>query len=154
MVTQLGLVNFFVTLDYDNLHRNKLISIIVQFNGENLYDNDIDKTDFFGRCTYLNLNPVLLALHFQYRVHFFFFFLIIVVDEPWSTYQTIRVEFQLCRRPHVYSFLWIIDIQTLGTNDVNEYTQFIYAIVKAYVPGVNENTERFHLVKIYQVHSH
>ena len=49
-------------------------------NGENLDDNDMDKIDFFERCSYLNLQPLLLACHFQNRVEMFF--KVIVVDGP------------------------------------------------------------------------
>ena len=50
--------------------------------------------------------------------------------------------------------MWIIDAPVLSKDNVNEYTQFIDAIVKACVPDVNENPEFFHLFKTYHVHSH
>lgn len=62
---------------------------------------------FFERCTYLNLNPVLLACYFQYWVEIFFK----AIHGPLGKvkYHTLRVESQVCRSPHVYSFSWIID---------------------------------------------
>lgn len=80
MVKQLGLPTFFMILSCVDLHWNKLISIIAQMNGENLDDNDMGKMDFFERCTYLDLQPVLLARHFQNRVEMFF--KVIAVDVP------------------------------------------------------------------------
>ena len=51
---------------------NELITIISKLKGENLSEEDIDSISYFERCRYLNLNPVLLARHFQYRVEAFF----------------------------------------------------------------------------------
>ena len=49
--------------------------------------------EFFERCTYLNMNPVLLARHFQYRVEVFF--KVIVINGPLGKvkYHAIRDEF-------------------------------------------------------------
>ena len=66
-----------------DLHRNKLISIIARLNQEDLvYENNAIKDlintimNFSERCNYINLNLVLLALHFQYRVEFVLKFLL------------------------------------------------------------------------------
>ena len=58
--------------------------------------------DLFERCNYLNLNPALLASHFQV------FFKVIVVDGPLGKvkYHAIRVDFQLRLSPDIHSFLW------------------------------------------------
>ena len=72
-----------MTLSCADLHRNKLISIIPRLNEEDLfYENNAIKDlintimNFFERCNYINLNLVLLALHFQYRVEFVLKFLL------------------------------------------------------------------------------
>ena len=51
--------------------------------------------DFFERSHYLNLNPVVLARHFQYRVEVFF--KVIIIDGPLGKvkYHAVRVEFQV-----------------------------------------------------------
>ena len=51
--------------------------------------------DFFERSHYLNLNPVVLARHFQYRVEVFF--KVIITDGPLGKvkYHAVRVEFQV-----------------------------------------------------------
>ena len=72
MVKQLGLPTFYMTLSCADLRWNELISIIATLRGETLTDNDINEMDFFDRFSFLNLNPVLLARHFQYRVEVFF----------------------------------------------------------------------------------
>ena len=72
MVKQLGLPTFFMTLSCADLKWNELISIISTLKGETLQKEEINRLDYFQRCSYLNLNPVLLAHHFQYRVEIFF----------------------------------------------------------------------------------
>ena len=154
MVKQLGLPTFFMTLSCADLHWNELVSIIARLNGENLNENDINNMDFFERCHYLNLNPVILARHFQYRVEIFF--KVIVINGPLGKvkYHAIRVEFQVRGSPHVHSFLWVIDAPILTADNVKEYRQFVDSIIKSFVPNVNEDQELFHLVTTYQVHSH
>ena len=60
--------------------------------------------DFFERCTYLSMTPVLLARHFQYRVEVFF--KVIVLNGPLGKvkYYAIRVEFQVRRSSDIHSF--------------------------------------------------
>ena len=72
MVKQLGLPTFFMTLIFADLHWHELISIIATLNKEIIKEDDINNMDFFEHCKYLNLNPVLLACHVQYRVETFF----------------------------------------------------------------------------------
>ena len=102
--------------------------------------------DFFERCKYLNLNPVLLARHFQCRVQIFF--KVIVVDGPQGKVKShaIRAEFQKRGSPHIHSFLWIIDAPVLSKANIDEYIKFIDSVVKAFMPNPFENSELFHLV--------
>ena len=72
MVKQLGLPTFFMTLSCADLRWNELISTISKLKGEILTEEQINNMSYFERCFYLNLNPVLLARHFQYRVEAFF----------------------------------------------------------------------------------
>ena len=69
-----------MTLSCADLRWDELISIIVSSRGENLQDEDTQNMDFFTRCSYLNLNPVLLVRHFQYKVETFF--QLFVLDGP------------------------------------------------------------------------
>ena len=114
MVKQLGLPTFFMTLSCADLRWDELISITASLKGENLRDKDIQNMDFFTRCSYLNLNPVLLAKHFQYRVETFF--QVVVLDGPSGKvkYHSIRIEFQVRRSPQVHSFLWVFDAPILS----------------------------------------
>ena len=67
MVKQVHLPTFFITLSCGDLQRNKLISIITRWTGKDLDNGSINAMDFFERCIYLNLIPVLLVHHLQYR---------------------------------------------------------------------------------------
>ena len=142
-----------MTLSCTDLRWNELISVTAKLNGENLEEDDINNMDFFERCRYLNLNPVVLARHFQYRVEVFL--KVIIIDGPLGKvkYHAIRVEFQVRGSPHIHSFLRVLDAPILIKDNVDEYRQFIDSIVKAFVPHISENPERFYLVTTYQVHS-
>ena len=105
MVKQLGLPTFCMTLSCANLRWNELISIIATLRGETLPDNDINEMDFFDRFSFLNLNPVLLARHFQYRVEVFFQVIVLNGQLGKVKYHAIRAEFQVCDSPHIHSFL-------------------------------------------------
>ena len=117
-------------------------------------EDDINNMDFFESCKYLNLNRDLLVHHFQYRVEIFF--KKIVVDGPLEKvkYHVIRIGFQLGESPHIHLFSWITDVPVQSKVNFDEYIMFIESVVKAFVPNPIENTKLFHLVKIYQVHSH
>ena len=143
-----------MTLSCADLRRNELISIISKLKGENMLNEDIDKMSYFERCRYLNLNPVLLARHFQFRVEVFF--KKIIVDGPLGKvkYYAIRVEFQVRGSPHIHSFLWVFNAPVLSVDAIDEYILFVDAIVRVYVPDINEHPELHKLVTTYQIHSH
>ena len=65
---------------------------------------------YSDKCNLLNRNPVIVARHFQYRVELSF--RVIVLDGLLgkTNYHAIRVEFQLRGSPHVYSFIWILNV--------------------------------------------
>ena len=93
MVKQLRILTFFMTLSCADLHWNKLISIIAKLKGGNLQEEHINNMNFFERCTYLNMNPVLIAQHFQYRVEVFFKVKVINGSLGKVKYHAIRVKF-------------------------------------------------------------
>ena len=108
MVKQLVLPTFFMTLSCAELRWNELISIIYTLKGETLQEEEINRLDYFKRYSYLNLNPVVLARHFQYRVEIFFKTIVLDGILGKVKYHAIRVEFQLWGSPYIHSFLWII----------------------------------------------
>ena len=84
-------------------------------------EDDINNMKFFELCRYLNLNPVVFARHFQYRVEVFF--KVIIIDGPLGKvkYHAIRVEFQARRSPHIHYFLSVLDARILTKDNVDEY---------------------------------
>ena len=79
-----------------DLRWNELVSVIAKLNGQNLEDDDINNLDLFDRCCrYLNLNSVVLARNFQYRVEVSL--KVIIADNPLGNvkYHEIRLEFQV-----------------------------------------------------------
>ena len=82
MVKQLGtpafLSGFFMCLI--RIERIDIYSIIVELNGIDIADEDIDRVSYQERCDILNKNPVIVARHFQYRVEMLF--KVTVLDGP------------------------------------------------------------------------
>ena len=154
MVKQLGLPTFFITLSCADLRWNELLTIISRLKGENFSEEDINNISYFERCRYLNLNPVLLARHFQYRVEVFF--KDIIVDGPLGKviYYAICVEFQVRGIPHIHSFLWVLNAPILTKDNTDAYVKFVDTVVRAYVPEIQENAELRKLVTTYQIYSH
>ena len=143
-----------MTLICADLRWDQEISIIASLRGENLQDEDFQSRDFFTRCNYLNLNPVLLARHFQYRVETFF--QVIILDGPLGKvkHHAIRIEFQVRGSPHVHSFLWVLDAPTLSKDHIHEYILFVDSIVNVTLPNLKVHPGLFDLVTTYQIHSH
>ena len=154
MVKQLGLPTFFMTLSCADLRWNELVSIISKLNGKTLSDAEIQNLSYFERCKILNMNPVLLAKHFQYRVETFF--KEIVINGPLGkvNYYAIRVEFQLRGSPHIHSFIWVIDAPKLTKDTKDEYVLFVDKMIKAYIPDPLQNQKLHKMVKTFQLHSH
>lgn len=50
----------------------ELFQIIGKLQGLNLTDKEIDALTYNERCSMLNINPVIVAKHFQYRIETFF----------------------------------------------------------------------------------
>ncbi len=72
MVKQLGIPTWFMTLSCADLRWPELFQIIARTNGNNMTDEEVDALSYNERCSMLNLNPVIVAKHFQYRVETFF----------------------------------------------------------------------------------
>lgn len=81
--------------------------------------------EFFKRFIYLNLDPVLLARHFQNRAEKIF--KVIVVDGQLKKlkHHATRADFQVRRSPHTHSFALIIDAPVLSKVNFDEYIMFI-----------------------------
>jgi len=72
MVKQLGIPTWFMTLSCADLRWPELFQILARIQGNNITDEQVDALSYNERCEMLNLNPVVVAKHFQYRVETFF----------------------------------------------------------------------------------
>ena len=72
MVAQLGCPTWFMTLSCADLRWNKLFEIITKTRGISISTKEIDELSYDDCCKMLNLNPVVVAKHFQYRLKCFF----------------------------------------------------------------------------------
>ena len=65
MVKQLGIPTWFMTLSCADLRWPELFQIISRMQGKDITDEDVDALSYDEKCKMLNLNPVIVAKHFQ-----------------------------------------------------------------------------------------
>jgi hypothetical protein len=70
-VKQLGIPTWFMTLSCADLRWPELFQIIAITKGNNMADEEVEALSYHERCSMLNLNPVIVAKHFQYGVETF-----------------------------------------------------------------------------------
>lgn len=104
----------------------------------------------------LNLNPVVVAKHFQYRVETFFTEVLLTNAKPIGkiVYYALRIEFQMRGSPHLHALIWCDDCPKLTHDNKQAYIDYIDKHVQAYLPSKEEDAELHDLVKMYQKHSH
>ncbi|CAB4007412.1 ATP-dependent DNA helicase PIF1 [Paramuricea clavata] len=97
MVKQLGIPTWFMTLSCADLRWPELFQIIAKTKGNNMTDEEVDALSYHERCSMLNLNPVIVAKHFQYRVETFFRDVLLTNANPIGkiVYYALRIEFQM-----------------------------------------------------------
>ena len=96
MVKQLGIPTWFMTLSCADLRWPELFQIIARTQGLNLTDEQLEALSYNERCSMLNLNPVIVAKHFQFRVETFFTEILLTKANPIGkiVHYALRVEFQ------------------------------------------------------------
>ena len=72
IVKPLGIPTWFVTLSCADLRWPELLQILARIQGNDLTDEQVDALSCNEKCQMLNLNPVVVTKHFQYRVETFF----------------------------------------------------------------------------------
>ena len=97
MVKQLGIPTWFMTFSCADLRWPELFQIIARRKGNNMTDEEMDALSYHERCSMLNLNPVIVAKHFQYRVETFFRDVFLKNANPIGkiVYYALRIEFQM-----------------------------------------------------------
>ena len=71
MVKQLGIPTYFLTLSCADLRWEELPYIINKLNNLGLSDEELKNLSYQEKCNRLNINPVLVARHFQYKLEVF-----------------------------------------------------------------------------------
>ena len=127
MVKQLGIPTWFLTLSFADLRWPELFQIIARNQGINMTDEQIEALSYNERCSLLNLNQVVVAKHFQYRVETFF------KEVPMSNatpigkiiHYALRIEFQMRGSPHLHALVWTADCPKLSHETIPAYTKFV-----------------------------
>lgn len=107
MVKQLGIPTWFMTHSCTDLRWHELFQIIARTNGKNMTDEEVEALSYDERCRLLNLNPVIVAKHFQYRVETFFIEILLANANPIDKiiYYALRIEFQMRGSPHLHALI-------------------------------------------------
>ena len=95
MVKQLGIPTWFMTLSCADLRWPQLFQIIARTQGKNMTKEQVEALSYNERCSMLNLNPVVVAKHFQHRVEIFFTELLLSQKKTIGkiVYYALRIEF-------------------------------------------------------------
>ena len=104
----------------------------------------------------LNIDPVVVSKHFQYRVETFFTEILLSNTNPIGkiVYYALRIQFQMRGSPHLHALIWTSDCPKLTHDTKEAYIHFIDEHVQACPPDQNQDPELHELVKTYQKHSH
>ena len=92
----------------------------------------------------LNINPVLVARHFQCKVEVLF--KKIILDGPLgkTRYHAIRIKFQDRFNPYVHLYIRIFN--TLNIQNESTYIEFIKKTINTHLPDSLNDSELFELV--------
>ena len=156
MVRQLGIPTWFLTLSCADLRWPELFHILSRVRGENITDEEIDNLSYNEKCSLLNLNPVIVAKHFQHRVETFFKDVLLSNSQPIGKilYYALRIEFQMRGSPHLHSLIWTSDCPELKDGSEEAYIRYIDEHVQGSLPNRENDCEFHDLVNMYQKHTH
>ena len=156
MVQQLGIPTWFLTLSCADLRWHELFHILSRVRGKNITDEEIDNLSYNEKCSLLNLNPVIVAKHFQHRVETFFKDVLLSNAKPIGkiVYYALRIEFQMRGSPHLHSLIWTSDCPELKDGSEEAYIRYIDEHVQGSLPNRENDCEFHDLVNMYQKHTH
>ena len=80
----------------------------------------IEALSYHERCSLLNLNPVIIAKHFQYWVETFFRDVLLANANP------ISIEFQITGSPHLHALICTSDCPELSKDTKNVYIDYVH----------------------------
>ena len=145
MVAQLGCPTWFMTSSCADLRWNVLFEIIGKTRGISTSAEEIDELSYDDRCKMLNLNPVVVAKHFQYRLECFFKEVLLSSMNPIEKiiYYAVRIEFQMQGSPHAHCLLWTSDCPQLTEDNIQDCIDFIDQHVMDELPDINYDPELY-----------
>ena len=111
MVKQLGITTCFMTLSCADLRWPELFQIISRIQGKDITDEEVDALSYDEKCKMLNLNPVIAAKHFQFRVETFFTEFLLSKSKPIGKIvnYALHIECQMRGSPHLHALIWTED---------------------------------------------
>ena len=79
-------------------------------------DEEVKALSYDERCRLLNLNPVMVAKHFQYRVETFSTEILPANANPIDkiVYYVLHIKFQMRGSPHLHALIWTDDCPKLS----------------------------------------
>ena len=156
MVKQLGIPTWFMTLSCADLRWPEVFQIISRIQGKDITDEEVDALSYDEKCKMLNLNPVIVAKHFQFRVETFFTKVLLSKSKPVGkiVYYALRIEFQMRGSPHLHALIWTEDCPKLTSETKEAYIEYIDKHVQAYLPNREDDPELHDVVNFYQKHTH
>ena len=121
-------------------------------------DEEVEALSYDESCRLLNLNPVIVAKHFQYRVETFFTEILLTNAHPTGkikiVYYARHIEFQMRSYSHLHALIWTSDCPKLTHETKQDYEDYVDQHVQAYLPDKDTDHELHELVKKCQTHSH
>ena len=156
MVKQLGIPTWFMTLYCADLRWPELFQIISRIHGKDITDEEVDALSYDEKCKMLNLNPVIVAKHFQFRVETLFTEILLSKSKPIGkiVYYALRIEFQMRGSPRLHALIWTEDCPKLTSETKEAYVEYIDKHVQAYLPNKEDDPELHDVVNFYQKHTH
>ena len=126
------------------------LAILAKIQGNDLTDEQVDALSYNEECQMFNLNPVIVAKHFQYRVETFFTEVLLTNAKPFRKIvnYALCIEFQMRVSPHLHALIWCDDCPKLNGNNKQAYVDYIDKHVQAYLPSKAEDAGLHDLVKM------
>ena len=156
MVKQLGITTCFMTLSCADLRWPELFQIISRIQGKDITDEEVDALSYDEKCKMLNLNPVIVAKHFQFRVETFYTEFLLSKSKPIGKIvnYALRIECQMRGSPHLHALIWTEDCRKLTSETKEAYIEYIDKHVQAYLPNKEDDPELRDVVNFYLKHTH